>query len=115
MAADKNIILSALLNAQSEGGAVVFTIGDHYVQAAAASPGEMLCEAVSHHYHSGIDIALESSFTQTGFMLEDGGNYSRKYSVIDSASIEQIADDIMKIFEEIYHSDISLPFEVSEV
>ncbi|MBZ0202391.1 MAG: hypothetical protein IT281_05360 [Ignavibacteria bacterium] len=115
MAADKQIIIDALNTAIAGGGAVVFAIGDHFVQAAATAPGEIVAEAVSHHFHSGIDIGLESSFAAMGFGLEEGGNYGRKYSTGDAASVEKIADDFMRIFDELYHADINLPFEVSDV
>ncbi|MBZ0202387.1 MAG: hypothetical protein K8I03_05150 [Ignavibacteria bacterium] len=115
MAADKQIIIDALNTAIAGGGAVVFAIGDHFVQAAATAPGEMVAEAVSHHFHSGIDIGLESSFAAMGFGLEEGCNYSRNYSAGDAAEVEKIANDFMRIFNELYHADVSLAFEVSEV
>ncbi len=115
MAADRQIIVDALNTAIADGGAVVFAIGDHFVQAAVTGPGEIVAEAVSHHYHSGIDIGLESSFAAMGFGLEEGGNYSRKYSTINASAVEKIADDFLRIFEELYHADASLPFEVSEI
>ena len=115
MAADKQIIINTLNWVKSEGSAAVFTIGDHFVQAASILPYEMYCEAVSHHYHASLDIHLESSFVQMGFLLAEGGNYNRKYYTGDEAAIEKLADDIMKIFGEIYRSDINLPFEVTEL
>jgi hypothetical protein len=115
MAADKQIILNTLNWIKREGGAAVFAIGDHFVQAAATLPDEIYCEAVSHHYHSSLDIQLENAFTHMGFVLQEGGNYNRKYYSGDAGSIEKLADDIMKIFNELYHSDINLPFEVTEL
>ena len=115
MAADRQLIIDALKNAKESEGAVVFAIGDHYVQANSVSSVEMYVEAVSHHYHSGIDIGLESSFTKMGFLLTEGGNYNRKYFTADEAAIGVLADDMMKIFNELYRSDINLPFEVTEV
>ncbi|MEO8513103.1 MAG: hypothetical protein ABI543_06075 [Ignavibacteria bacterium] len=115
MAADKQIIINTLNWVKSEGSAAVFTIGDQYVQTASILPAEMYCEAVSHHYHSLIDIHLESSFIKMGFSLAEGGNYNRKYYTGDEFSIEKFAEDIMKIFGEIYRSDINLPFEVTEL
>ena len=115
MAADKQIIIEALNNAMRDGTGAVFAIGEFYVQAAIVSPGEILSEAVSHHYHSGIDISLESSFTAMGYLLEEGGNYSRKYNANDAAAVEKIAADYIKIFEELYRADPDLPFEVTEL
>ncbi len=115
MAADKQIIINTLNWIKSEGGAAVFTIGDHFVQAASILPLEMYCEAVSHHYHTSLDIHLENSFTQMGFLLTEGGNYNRKYFTGDEAAIEKFADDIVKIFVDLYRSDINLPFEVTEI
>src|SRR5690242_1151790 len=109
MAADKQIIINTLNWVKSEGGAAVFTIGDHFVQAASIQPSEMYCEAVSHHFHTSLDINLESSFIGMGFLLAEGGNYNRKYYTGDEGSIEKLADDIVKIFNDIYRSDIHLP------
>lgn len=115
MAADKQIIINTLNWIKKEGGAAVFEIGDHFVQAASTIPSEMYCEAVSHHYHSAISMQLENSFTQMGFLLQEGGNYSRNYFAGDDKAVENFANDIMKIFEELYHSDINMPFEVTEL
>lgn len=115
MAADKQIIINTLNWIKNKNGAAVFTIGSHYVQAASMLPAEMYCEAVSHHYHTSLDVQLESSFTKMGFSLQEGSNYNKKYYIGDEASIEKFADDIMKIFNELFRSDINLPFEVAEL
>lgn len=115
MAADKQVILNTLDWVKTNGGAAVFAIGDHFVQVASTLPDEIYCEAVSHHYHSSLDIQLESAFIQMGFLLQEGGNYNRKYYSGDEASVNKLADDIMKIFNELYRSDINLPFEVTEL
>ena len=112
MAADKQIILNTLNWIIKENSAAVFTIEDHYVQVAVEGPSEIYCEAVSHHYHSSIDINLESSFVKMGFLLEEGGNYSRRYH---GWGPDRIADDIVYIFEEIYRSDPAAEFEVTEL
>lgn len=115
MAADKQIIINTLRWILNENSAAVFAIEEHYVQAAVTMPNEIYCEAVSHHYHSAIDIGLESAFINMGFHLEEGGNYSRRYYIGDAAVVEKLADDIVKIFEELYHSDPAKPFEVTEL
>ena len=112
MAADKQIILNTLNWIIKENSAAVFAIGDHYVQVAVEGPSEIYCEAVSHHYHSEIAINLESSFVEMGFLLEEGGNYSRRYH---GWGADRIADDIVFIFEEIYRSDPAAEFEVTEL
>ncbi|MBE2227382.1 MAG: hypothetical protein IAE93_08575 [Ignavibacteria bacterium] len=112
MAADKQIIINTVNWLIKENSAAIFAIGEHYVQAASSMPGEIYCEAVSHHYHSGVDIGLESAFIKMGFHLEEAGNYSRRYL---SAEAERIADDIVYIFEEIYGSDPATEFEVTEL
>lgn len=115
MAADKQIIMNTLNWILNENSAAVFAIDKHYVQAAVSQPGEIYCEAVSHHYHSAVDIGLESAFINMGFHLEEGGNYSRRYYAADAAMVEKLAIDIIKIFEELYRSDPSKPFEVTEL
>ncbi len=115
MAADKQEIINSLNYILKESGAVVFAIGEHYVQAASTLPDEIYCEAVSHHYHSAINIGLESSFLNMGYVLQEGGNYSRRYNAGDNSAIEKIADDIIKIFGELYISDHTLPFEITEL
>ncbi len=112
MAADRQIILDTLNRIINETGAAVFTIGDHYVQVAVEGPSEIYCEAVSHHYHSSIDINLESSFVKMGFLLEEEGNYRRRYLGVGA---ERLADDIVFIFEEIYRSNPAAEFEVTEL
>ena len=114
MAVDKQIILNTLNWIIKENSAAVFAIGDHYVQVAASisMPEEIYCEAVSHHYHSAIDINLESSFVKMGFLLEEGGNYGRRYLGVGA---ERLADDIVFIFEEIYRSNPAAEFEVTEL
>ncbi|MBN8584107.1 MAG: hypothetical protein J0M37_03365 [Ignavibacteria bacterium] len=115
MAADKQIIADTLNWIFREKSAAIFAIEDHYVQAAAALPSDIYCEAVSHHYHSAIDIGLESKFTELGFHLEEGGNYSRRYYAGNEDSAEKIAADILYIFEEIFRSNPNAPFEVTEL
>lgn len=115
MAADKQLVKNTLINSLNENGAAVFALGSHYVQTAALSPQEIYCEAVSHHYHSYLDISLESAFTNLGFHLEEGGNYSRRYSISSASDVDKLAEDIMYIFENIYKAESSLPFEISEL
>lgn len=115
MTADKQIITNTLNWILNENSAAVFAIDEHYVQVAVTLPGEIYCEAMSHHYHTAIDIGLESAFISMGFHLEEGGNYSRRYSTADTAVVEKLADDIFKIFEELYRSDPAKPFEVTEL
>jgi hypothetical protein len=116
MNADKNIIKEKLQNLVDTGGeAVVFALGDYYVQAANAAPGELYCEAVSHHYHSSIETSLESGFIAMGFHLEEGGNYSRSCRAGSPDEIDKIADDIVKIFSDLYRAGDNEPFEVTEM
>ena len=115
MNVDKNIIKSKIEELNQTGSAAIFEIGEHYVQLAVNSPGEMICEAVSHHYHSAINISLESSFAAMGFHLEEGGNYSRVYSVKTDEEIGKLTDDIEKIFKDLYHADESAPFAVTDI
>ena len=115
MAADKQLIKNTLISSLNDNGAVVFALGDHYVQTAAVSPNEIYCEAVSHHYHSSLEISLESEFTKLGFHLEEGGNYSRRYSIASGSDIDKLTEDIVFIFEVIYKADSNLPFEISEL
>ncbi len=115
MAADKQEIINSLNYINKESGAVVFAIGDHYVQAASTIPDEIYCEAVSHHYHLAINIGLEGSFINMGYLLKEGGNYTKRYSAGSGNEIENIANEIVKIFNELYISDPELPFEVTEL
>ncbi len=115
MNVDKNIIKSKIEELIQTGSAAIFEIGEHYVQVAVNSPGEMICEAVSHHYHSAIDISLESSFAAMGFHLEEGGNYSRIYSVTTDDEINRLSEDIEKIFRDMYRADENAPFAVTDV
>ncbi len=115
MNADKTIIKEKLNEIIKNGTAVVFEIAGHYVQLAAAEPGRLYCEAVSHHFHSAIDIGLEASFAAMGFHLEEGGNYSRVYPASTDEDLEKIASDAEYIFAHIYRSDDSAPFEVNDV
>ena len=96
MAADRQIILDTLNRIINESGAAVFTIEDHYVQVAVEGPSEIYCEAVSHHYHSSIDINLESSFVKMGFHLEEGGNYSRRYLGVELKDLRMILFSFLK-------------------
>lgn len=112
---DKNIIKEKLGEICKAGAAIVFEISEHYVQLAAAEPGRLYCEAVSHHFHSGIDIGLEASFAAMGFHLEEGGNYSRAYPAATPEDLDKIADDIEVIFRDLYHADSTAPFEVNDV
>ena len=100
MAADKQIIINTINWILNESSAAVFAIDEHYVQAAVTLP---------------VDIGLESAFINMGFHLEEGGNYSRRYYTADAAVVEKLADDIVKIFEELYRSDPAKPFEVTEL
>jgi len=112
---DKNIIKSKIEELNQIGSAAIFEIGDHYVQLASVSRGMVKCEAVSHHYHSAIDISLESSFTAMGFHLEEGGNYSRVYMINSESEVEKLTSDIEKIFKDLYHSDENAPFAVTDI
>jgi hypothetical protein len=115
MAADKQIIINTLRWILNENSAAVFAIDEHYVQAAVSMPNEIYCEALSHHYHSAIDIALVSAFINMGFHLEEGGYYSRRYYISDDSDLERFAGDVVKIFEKLYKSDPAKPFEVTEL
>lgn len=116
MNADKNIIKEKLQSLVNSGGeAVVFALGDFYVQVANTSKGMLYCEAVSHHYHSSIDTSLESGFIAMGFHLEEGGNYSKSCQTGTPDEIDKIADDIVKIFSDLYRSGDNEPFEVTEL
>ena len=112
---DKNIITEKIKELKQTGAAAIFTIGEHYVQLATRSPNEMYAEALSHHYHNAIDIGLEGSFTAMGFKLEEGGNYSRVYTVNAEEEISGLAGDIERIFRDLYRADENAPFEVSDV
>lgn len=116
MNVDKNIILEKIEELKRDGTAVVFEYGDHYVQIAAQSPGEFYVEAVSHHYHSAIDIGLESSFAAMGFHLEEGGNYSRVYPAGAISETDKLADDIVRIFRDLYQAGgNNEPFVVNDI
>jgi len=116
MNVDKNIIKEKIEELKRNGTAVVFECGDYYVQIAAHSPGELYVEAVSHHYHSSINIGLESSFAAMGFHLEEGGNYSRVYPAGATSETDMLADDIVKIFSDLYLAGSSNePFVVNDI
>ncbi len=116
MNADRNIIKEKLQQLIDSGGeAIVFALGDYYVQAANSKPGELYIEAVSHHYHSSIDTTLEGGFIGLGFHLEEGGNYSKSCHVGGADDIDKLADDIVKIFRDLYRAGDNDPFEVTEM
>ena len=50
-----------------------------------------------------------------GFHIEEGGNYSRIYPVNNESEIAKLADDIEKIFKDLYHADETAPFGVTEL
>jgi len=116
MNVDRNIILEKIEELKRDGTAVVFEVGDYYVQLAANNPGEMYVEAVSHHYHSAINIGLESSFSAMGFHLEEGGNYSRVYPTGAISETEKLADEIVRIFRDLYQAgNNNEPFVVNDI
>ena len=112
---DKQIITEKLSDILLNETAAVFSIGDFYVQAAARDSATIYAEAVSHHYHGGIGIGLESSFSGLGYKLEEGGNYSKIYPAGSSHEIDKIADDFERIFKNFYNADHKLPFAVDDV
>lgn len=112
---DKQIIKEKITEINQTMAAAVFSIGGHFVQAAAQGSGQIYAEAVSHHYHSGLGIGLEAGFAAMGYNLEEGGNYSRVYSINTEGGIDKIADDFEYIFKNLYNADPNLPFEVEDV
>lgn len=112
---DKQIIKEKITELNQTMAAAVFSIGDFYVQAAAQSRGKIYAEAVSHHYHSGLGIGLESGFAALGFKLEEGGNYSKVYSIEGEGGADKIAEDFEYIFKNFYTADPDLPFEIEDV
>lgn len=112
---DKQIIKEKLSEISQNSSAAVFAIGDHYVQAASHEAGKIYAEAVSHHYHSGIGIGLESSFASLGYKLEEGGNYSKVYTISSDNDLDAIANEFEAIFKNYYNADSNLPFEVDDV
>ncbi len=106
---DKQIINEKLADILIEGSAAVFAIGDLYIQ------DTLYTEAVSHHYHSGLNINLEAGFASLGYALEEGGNYSKIYTVNTGHDIDKITGEVEVIFRDLYHADPSAPFEVSDV
>jgi hypothetical protein len=112
---DKQIIKEKLSDIILTGSAAVFSIGDHFVQLAAQSPTVLYAEAVSHHFHSGLGIGLEASFAALGYKLEEGGNYSKVYTINTGDDIDKITDEIEIIFRDYYHASPTAPFEVDDV
>jgi hypothetical protein len=112
---DKNIIKEKLKEIQQSGSAVIFTVGEYFMQAAGHSPDTMYVEAVSHHFHSGLNIGLEAGFASLGFKLEEGGNYSKAYPVNSEDDLDKIAGEMETVFRDYYNADPSAPFEVEDV
>lgn len=112
---DKQIIKEKLSDIILTGSAAVFSIGEHFVQLAAQGPDKLYAEAVSHHFHSSLNIGLEASFASLGYKLEEGGNYSKVYTVKSGEDIEKVTDEIEIIFREYYHASQTQPFEVTDV
>lgn len=112
---DKQIIKEKISDILISGSAAVFTIGDHYVQAAAQDKTTLYAEAVSHHFHAGLGIGLESNFAALGFKLEEGGNYSKVYTINTGADIDSVTDEFEVIFRDFYRAEPTAPFEVDDV
>lgn len=112
---DKQIIKEKVSEINQTMAAAVFSIGDFYVQAAAQGKGKIYTEALSHHYHSGLGIGLEAGFASLGFKLEEGGNYSKVYTINSEADLDKLAGDFEYIFKNFYNADPNLPFEVEDV
>jgi hypothetical protein len=112
---DKQIIKEKLSDIILSGSAAVFSIGEHFVQLAAQGPDTLYSEAVSHHFHAGLNIGLEASFASLGYKLEEGGNYSKVYTVKSGEDIDKVTNEIEIIFRDYYHAGHTEPFEVTDV
>lgn len=111
MASNSEILREKAKEVAGGSGAYIFTIGDHFMQLAGITLGEIYSEAVSHHFMESLSPALEPSFRSLGYNLGDGANYSKTYPAT-SEGIENFINDAEIIFRDYYHEDINIPFEV---
>ena len=112
---DKQIIKEKISDILISGSAAVFSIGDFFVQAASTDKDKIYAEAVSHHFHAGLNIGIEASFAALGYHLEEGGNYSKIYTVNTGDDIDRITNEFEIIFRDYYHANPAAPFEVDDV
>lgn len=105
------LLLEKLQALAQNSGAIVFDIGDYYVQFAKnkKTDTEIYFEAVSHHYIRTVPEAT-SSFLQLGFQIDDG-NY---YKTVNLADLGGIASDVEHIFTQIYQVNYDTAFGVME-
>lgn len=113
MASNPEVLREKAKEISQSMDACVFTIGEHFMQAACMVPGEIYAEAVSHNYMDSLSPALEPSFRSLGYKLSDGSNYSKTYPANDEG-IENFINDAEIIFRDYYHEDINTPFEVMD-
>jgi hypothetical protein len=115
MSANSEIIKSKIEELKQTGSAAIFSISDYFVQMALSGDGEMYCEALSHNYNPAVSPALEGSFAAMGFKLDKGANYSRVYKVNTDQEIDEMVQDMERIFRELYAADELTPMEVTDV
>jgi len=115
MNTNKEILKSKIDALKQKGSAIIFDIAGFYVQLVPAEPGQMYCEAVSHNFNPAVSEALEKSFSVMGFKLDKGANYSRSYTVNLARDIDELVQDIERIFTELYGLQPDAQMEVTEV
>ena len=115
MASNYEIIKSKIEELKKTGNAAIFDIGGFFTQIAPAGADKMYCEAVSHYYNPVISPALEGSFAAMGFRLDKEANYSRVYSVNTVQEIDELVQDIERIFREFYCMNDNAQIEITDI
>jgi hypothetical protein len=98
MSKNTEIIQTKIEALKQKGSAVIFDIGGLYVQLVPFEPGKIYCEAVSHNFNPEVSRKLEGDFSAMGFRLDEKANYSRNYAVNTTEEIDELVQDIERIF-----------------
>jgi len=71
-------------------------------------------ESVSHYSDKTLGEQLNDDFTRLGFSLEKKGNYFKDIPLHSAGDIENTATEIEYIFEKLYKTDKTSPYEFEE-
>jgi hypothetical protein len=115
MYANNDTIKWKLKELSQNGGALIFSLDEYYVQFTTDGSDDVYFEAVSHEFLDSVPESLTPQFKSMGFSLGPGTNYYKYVQVNNEAGYEKIAGECQKIFTELYMRDYNIPLAFEEV
>lgn len=92
---------------------VIESENGYYCQMIKSSNTEYLIEAVSHYNFDAVSKELSKIFKKNNFKLDKDENYQKNVSINSDIEIEDILNQIVFVFEDIYCIDKNIKYTIS--